>query len=135
MARPVSLLRSGPAAGVIAARMVGEICGEPNIISNDIGGTTADIGVIVDGKPLTSTEGRVLRYPVRIPMIDVSSIGAGGGSIAWLDEAHRASMSGRAAPVRCRVLSAMAPAVTSPRSPMPAWCWAISTRTIWWAAS
>ncbi len=85
--RPVSLLRSGPAAGVIAAELIGEICGEPNLISNDIGGTTADIGVIADGKALTSTEGKVLKYPIRIPMIDVSSIGAGGGSIAWLDDA------------------------------------------------
>lgn len=85
--RPVSLLRSGPAAGVIAAQLVGEMCGEKNLISNDIGGTTADIGVIVEGKPLTSTEGRVMKYPIRIPMIEVSSIGAGGGSIAWLDGA------------------------------------------------
>ena len=85
--RPVTLLRSGPAAGVIAAQLVGELCGERNLISNDIGGTTADIGVIVDGKPLTSTEGKVLKYPIRIPMIEVSSIGAGGGSIAWLDAA------------------------------------------------
>ncbi|MDN5929438.1 MAG: hydantoinase/oxoprolinase family protein, partial [Hyphomicrobiales bacterium] len=50
-------------------------------------GTTADIGIIVGGKPLTSVEGQVLKYPIRIPMIDVVSIGAGGGSIAWLDEA------------------------------------------------
>ncbi len=87
MSRPVSLLRSGPAAGVVAAQLIGEICGEKNLISNDIGGTTADIGVIVDGKPLTSTEGKVLKYPIRIPMIDVVSIGAGGGSIGWIDEA------------------------------------------------
>jgi N-methylhydantoinase A/oxoprolinase/acetone carboxylase beta subunit len=86
--RPVSLVRSGPAAGVIAARHIGELCGEPNVISNDIGGTTADIGIIVGGKPLTSTEGKLLRYLIRIPMIDVSSIGAGGGSIAWIDEAN-----------------------------------------------
>jgi N-methylhydantoinase A/oxoprolinase/acetone carboxylase beta subunit len=71
----------------VAAQLIGEICGEKNLISNDIGGTTADIGVIVDGKPLTSTEGKVLKYPIRIPMIDVISIGAGGGSIAWIDEA------------------------------------------------
>lgn len=88
MSRPVSLLRSGPAAGVVAAQLIGEMCGEGNLISNDIGGTTADIGVIVDGKPLTSTEGKVLKYPIRIPMIDVVSIGAGGGSIAWIDEAN-----------------------------------------------
>jgi N-methylhydantoinase A len=85
--RPVSLLRSGPAAGVVAAQMVGELCGEKNLISNDIGGTTADIGLVVNGKPLTSAEGKVLKYPIRIPMLDVVSIGAGGGSIAWLDEA------------------------------------------------
>jgi N-methylhydantoinase A len=85
--RPVSLLRSGPAAGVVAAQMVGDLCGEKNLISNDIGGTTADIGLVVDGKPLTSAEGKVLKYPLRIPMLDVVSIGAGGGSIAWLDDA------------------------------------------------
>jgi N-methylhydantoinase A len=99
--RPVSLLRSGPAAGVIAAQLIGEICGEPNVISNDIGGTTADIGVIAGGKALTSTEGKVLKYPIRIPMIDVSSIGAGGGSIAWLDDAaslHVGPQSAGAAP-------------------------------------
>ncbi len=86
--KPVSLLRSGPAAGVVAAQMIGEICGEKNLISNDIGGTTADIGLVVDGKPLTSVEGKVLKYPIRIPMLDVVSIGAGGGSIAWLDAAN-----------------------------------------------
>ncbi|MFI5011795.1 MAG: hydantoinase/oxoprolinase family protein [Hyphomicrobiales bacterium] len=86
--KPVSLLRSGPAAGVVAAQMIGEICGETNLISNDIGGTTADIGLVVDGKPLTSVEGKVGKYPIRIPMLDVVSIGAGGGSIAWLDEAN-----------------------------------------------
>jgi N-methylhydantoinase A len=86
--KPVSLLRSGPAAGVVAAQMIGEICGEKNLISNDIGGTTADIGLVVDGKPLTSVEGKVLKYPIRIPMLDVVSIGAGGGSIAWLDGAN-----------------------------------------------
>jgi N-methylhydantoinase A/oxoprolinase/acetone carboxylase beta subunit len=85
--KPVSLLRSGPAAGVVAAQMVGALCGERNLISNDIGGTTADIGLVVEGKPLTSVEGKVLKYPIRIPMLDVVSIGAGGGSIAWLDEA------------------------------------------------
>lgn len=85
--KPVTLLRSGPAAGVVAAQMIGELCGEKNLISNDIGGTTADLGLVVNGKPLTSTEGKVLKYPIRIPMIDVISIGAGGGSIAWVDEA------------------------------------------------
>lgn len=85
--KPVTMLRSGPAAGVVAAQMIGEICGERNLISNDIGGTTADIGLVADGKPLTSTEGKVMKYPIRIPMLDVVSIGAGGGSIAWLDEA------------------------------------------------
>ena len=74
-------------AGVVAAQAVGAACGEKNLISNDIGGTTADIGLVVDGKPLTSTEGKVLKYPVRIPMLDVVSIGAGGGSIAWIDAA------------------------------------------------
>lgn len=99
--RPVSLLRSGPAAGVVAAEVIGAACGERNLISIDIGGTTADIGLVVDGKPLTSTEGKVLKYPVRIPMLDVISIGAGGGSIAWIDAAgslHVGPQSAGAAP-------------------------------------
>lgn len=84
---PISLLLSGPAGGVIGGRWTGESCGRSNIITIDIGGTSADISVIQDGelriKNPRDTEAAGL--PVLVPMIDVDAIGAGGGSIAYID--------------------------------------------------
>jgi len=86
--RPVRLFLSGPAAGVIGARMVGEAAGCRNLITVDIGGTSCDIALIEDGTPALRSEGLIDRYPVRTSMVDVNSIGSGGGSIAWLDTAQ-----------------------------------------------
>lgn len=83
--RPVSSLLSGPAAGVIGGKYAGERSGLESLITIDIGGTSADISLVAEGKPLISTEGRIDRFPLRVPMVDVNTIGAGGGSIAWLD--------------------------------------------------
>ncbi len=83
--RPVSVLLSGPAAGVIGGRHAGEQSDLSSLITIDIGGTSADISLVADGKPLISTEGRIDRFPLRVPMVDVNTIGAGGGSIAWVD--------------------------------------------------
>lgn len=83
--RPVRLFLSGPAAGVIGARMVGEEAGRRNLITADIGGTSCDISLICDAKPLVRSEGLIDGFPVRVPMVDVNAIGSGGGSIAWLD--------------------------------------------------
>jgi N-methylhydantoinase A len=77
-------LLSGPASGVMGAADVAQRAGFPRIIGFDMGGTSADIA-IVDGDPLLSTEGQVGDFPVVMPSVDVSSIGAGGGSIAWMD--------------------------------------------------
>ena len=85
--RPVSVLLSGPAGGVIGGKHAGEQSQLQNLITIDIGGTSADISLIAAGKPLLSTEGRIDRYPLRLPMVDVNTIGAGGGSIAWIDKA------------------------------------------------
>jgi N-methylhydantoinase A len=85
--RPVRLFLSGPAAGVIGARMVGEAAGARDLITVDIGGTSCDIALIENGIPALRSEGRIDGYPVRVSMVDVNSIGAGGGSIAWLDAA------------------------------------------------
>ena len=82
--RPVETLMSGPAAGVIGASHVGRAAGFPRLITFDMGGTSADVAVI-DGAPHYSTEGHVGDFPVIMPAIDVTSIGAGGGSIAWTD--------------------------------------------------
>ncbi len=85
--RPVGLLLSGPAGGVIGGRWTGAACKTNNIITIDIGGTSADISVIQNGelriKNPRDTE--VASLPVLVPMIDIDAIGAGGGSIAYLD--------------------------------------------------
>jgi N-methylhydantoinase A len=85
--RPVRLFLSGPAAGVIGARMVGTDADCPNLITVDIGGTSCDIALIEDGTPALRSEGLIDGFPVRTSMVDVNSIGSGGGSIAWLDAA------------------------------------------------
>jgi N-methylhydantoinase A/oxoprolinase/acetone carboxylase beta subunit len=84
---PVRLFLSGPAAGVIGGRAAGRIAGADDLITIDIGGTSADIALIEQGQPLIAAEGRLDGYAVRVPMVDVNAIGAGGGSIAWLDAA------------------------------------------------
>ena len=85
--RPVRLFLSGPAAGVMGACAIGAQDGVADLISIDIGGTTCDIALIEQGAPTIRTEGAIDGYPVRVSMIDINPIGAGGGSIAWLDGA------------------------------------------------
>jgi N-methylhydantoinase A len=83
--RPVRLFLSGPAAGVIGGGEAGHGAGFEDLITLDMGGTSCDIALISAGAPLIRAEGRIAGYPVRVPMVDVNAIGAGGGSIAWLD--------------------------------------------------
>jgi len=85
--RPVRLFLSGPAAGVIGGSMAGSHAGYEDVITIDIGGTSADIALVTGGKPLIAAEGMLDGYAVRVPMVDVNAIGAGGGSIAWIDAA------------------------------------------------
>ncbi|MDP6705317.1 MAG: hydantoinase/oxoprolinase family protein [Alphaproteobacteria bacterium] len=85
--RPVRLLLSGPAAGVIGGRMVGLEAGIEDLITVDIGGTSCDIAMVEGGRPVVRAEGLIAGQSIRVPMIDVNAIGAGGGSIAWLDAA------------------------------------------------
>lgn len=96
---PISIIESGPAAGVIATRFIGQIIREKNLISFDMGGTTAKSGTIIEGAPSIATEyevggkihaGRIIKgsgYPVRYSFIDLAEISSGGGSIIWLDAA------------------------------------------------
>lgn len=84
--RPVSLLLSGLAAGVIGSRFVASAAGFENIVSLDIGGTSCDIALVRAGKPLLSNIARIEQIPLRQQMIDINTIGAGGGSVAWLDD-------------------------------------------------
>jgi N-methylhydantoinase A len=78
-------LASGPAAGVTGAAYLATKAGFPNIISFDVGGTSTDVCLIEGGSPVIAKEREVAGYPLRFPMVDVHSAGAGGGSIAWVD--------------------------------------------------
>lgn len=84
--RPVDTLLSGPASGAVGARYVATQSGYSKIIALDMGGTSADVSII-DGDVPYSTEGSVGDFPIIMPAVEVRSIGAGGGSIAWLDAA------------------------------------------------
>jgi N-methylhydantoinase A/oxoprolinase/acetone carboxylase beta subunit len=85
--RPVRLFLSGPAAGVVGGVEAGRAAGVTDVITVDIGGTSCDIALITGGAPLIRSEGEIDGYPVRVPMVDVTAIGSGGGSIAWIDGA------------------------------------------------
>jgi N-methylhydantoinase A len=84
--RPVNTLLSGPAAGVRGAAHVAGAAGFDDVLTMDMGGTSCDVSLVQDGDPVVSTEGSVGDYPVNVPMVDVHTIGAGGGSIAWVDD-------------------------------------------------
>jgi N-methylhydantoinase A len=87
--RNLQLINSGPAAGVLGAKEYGAASGIENIITLDMGGTSADTCVIRDGQIETTTEGEINEMPLLFPQIDVRTVGAGGGSIAWLDPSAR----------------------------------------------
>ncbi len=82
----INTLMSGPAGGVAASEYFASLLGIKNLITYDMGGTSADMGLIVDGKPIYTSMIQVDSIPIRVTSIDIISIGAGGGSIAWLDE-------------------------------------------------
>lgn len=90
---PINLVESGPVAGVIGAAHIGKMLGEPNVISLDIGGTTAKTSLVEKNTPRITTEYKIEHrrdyagYPILAPTVDIVEIGAGGGSIAWIDKA------------------------------------------------
>jgi len=84
---PVRTCVSGPAAGVIGASAIGVAAGFPDLVTFDVGGTSTDVSLVEAGRPAFTAERIVAGYPVRVPMIDIEAIGAGGGSIARLDDA------------------------------------------------
>lgn len=83
--RSVNTLLSGPAGGVLAAEFLAGITDYKNIITGDLGGTSFDVSVITDGHAGITSEGEIEGFPVKFPHIDITTIGAGGGSIAWID--------------------------------------------------
>ncbi len=88
--RPVAMMESGPVGGIIASARVGQALGFANVISFDMGGTTAKTSLVRDGEPTLApgyyVGGYASGHPVMLPMIDVVEVGAGGGSIAWTDD-------------------------------------------------
>ncbi|PWW22054.1 N-methylhydantoinase A [Geodermatophilus normandii] len=82
--QPITTMLSGPAAGALGAALIAGAAGFDRVLTCDGGGTSTDVTVVVDGEPTLTTEGSVGDYPSKIPMIDVVTVGAGGGSIAWL---------------------------------------------------
>lgn len=90
---PINMVESGPVGGVMGAVVVGKVIGEPNVISLDVGGTTAKTSLVAGGNPRITTEYKIewrrnyAGYPILAPTIDIVEIGAGGGSIAWVDGA------------------------------------------------
>lgn len=78
---------SGPAAGAVACQDVATEDGFPNAIGLDMGGTSADVSIVEDGDIVRSTEGEINDLPINTPLVDINTVGAGGGSIAWLDNA------------------------------------------------
>jgi N-methylhydantoinase A len=128
---PVHTVLSGPAGGVAAAVNLGRVTGARNLITYDMGGTSTDVCLIEDLEPVLTTEQHIGGLPNRTPQIEINSIGAGGGSVAWIDEGgalrvvraarapipvRRLAGAGRRRPSRTPISSSAASATTC-RSP------------------
>ena len=94
---PVTTCLSGPAAGVIGSAVVGAAAGITDIVTYDVGGTSTDVSLIVNGRPKFTSSRDVAGYPVKLPMVDIHVIGAGGGSIAHVDDASALKVGPRSA--------------------------------------
>lgn len=117
--RAVRLLLSGP-AGLVGAGFVGRLAGRDRLLTFDMGGTSTDVA-LVDGAPGLTTEGRIAGYPVALPMVDMHTIGAGGGSIASLDPGGGCWW-GPSPPAPRPVPPATAREANNRRSRTPIWC-------------
>src|SRR5271170_6082643 len=84
MRKPITTALSGPAAGAIGSAVIAEVAGFPDLVTLDAGGTSTDLCLIENARPSVTNGGAVGRFPVRVPMIDIKTIGTGGGSIAWI---------------------------------------------------
>jgi N-methylhydantoinase A len=82
--QPITTVLSGPAAGALGATLIATQAGIARVLTCDGGGTSTDVAVVTDGEPALTTEGKVGAYPSMIPMVDVVTVGAGGGSVAWI---------------------------------------------------
>ncbi len=94
---PIRTVQSGPVAGIIATQHLAKAIDEPNVLAADMGGTTFDVSVIRGGEPLERSTSIFQRLELALPMFDVESIGAGGGSIAWIDASGRLNVGPKSA--------------------------------------
>lgn len=83
---PVALTHSGPMGGIIGAAVIAQTAGTGDLITIDMGGTSTDVSLISNGKPRKTTRSMVAGMPVKLPTLELVTVGAGGGSIAWLDD-------------------------------------------------
>jgi N-methylhydantoinase A len=84
--KPVFTIGSGPAGGLTSSAYLARLLGQKNVIASDVGGTSFDVGLVIDGTPLSGTETTVNQYTFSAPHLDLISIGSGGGSIIWVEE-------------------------------------------------
>jgi N-methylhydantoinase A len=84
---PIALTHSGPMGGIVGATSIAAASGHQNLITFDMGGTSSDVSLIANGKPTVTTKSQIAGYPVKLPTLDLATVGAGGGSIAWVDDA------------------------------------------------
>ncbi len=82
--KPISTALSGPAAGALGASWIARQAGYERVITIDTGGTSTDVCLVEDAQPHLTRDGHIGRFPVRVPMIDIVSVGTGGGSVAWI---------------------------------------------------
>jgi N-methylhydantoinase A len=98
MDKPIITLSSGPAAGTIAAANIAGVAGVQELVTFDVGGTSTDVALVHAGRPFLHLQKQIeWGLPARIPMIDVASVGAGGGSIGWIDQGGALRMGPRSA--------------------------------------
>ncbi len=113
---PIGMVESGPAAGAIGGAQLANLIGFPNVITYDMGGTTAKSSIITNGQPVTIDLYLVEGRPILLPVVDLKEIGAGGGSIAWIDEGgalHVGPQSAGACPgPACYMVGGTEPTVT-----------------------
>ncbi len=84
--KPVTMLLSGPAGGVLGAVHLARLAGYENILTLDVGGTSTDMSLVTDLKPQMTSYSMIEHYPVKTPMLDIVTVGTGGGSLAWVDD-------------------------------------------------
>ncbi len=100
VARPAACILSGPAGGVVGAAYAAQASGYDNLLTFDMGGTSTDVAPVVAGRVQIATESIVAGIPLKLPMVDVHTVSAGGGSIAWVDEGGALRVGPRSAGAR-----------------------------------